>query len=605
MVSTDVLRGELRKANIQLWLPPYTNADNDLHALRELAKTLSESLGGEPEAIEDGLEELRQHALAKLRAKTRVTLLGKVVGGAIPEVRVEFDESVTGGHVLNQLRDAVGTPELRVIKAGRMLREESTLQEQGWCADQARGGKPLHVLVLSSRSRAADDSKVGEAGKATSSVASVRDAAERLTAEGYGDFELTDAATGRNVSVPPSARQALIAAIALHARGREILGDAGRGGAAGALEFLAEADHCFEKCRDAGAIQLVNQLANFGQLQLDICWAYALLGDTVHLPDAESRLEASQRMISRQVDRNFLTLAEVKAEQGHTLPPEVIPSMRLWLLQGVAKRCRGNPEARKDLDRASLFLSALKVDAAAVDSLMTLGATRAQAVAALRRNGGSADRAGADLLAAAPQREAATREREEQQKLGQTADGSYLDLQKLAQLTSIGIRKELAIAALKQANNDLDAALDAVQTQPASALLPDERKAKKRKPATSARVDDLALATVLSMGFDPEASQEALLAHNNNVEEAVASLSMQQGATFSSGDSKASSSDSEGDKPHNDDSSAVKKAALDAAREVIERELGSCLRGSDLDDSVAGASFEEEEALLQEHLSCL
>lgn len=406
----------------------------------------------------------------------------------------------------------------------------------------------------------------------------------------------------------------MIAAIALHARGREILGDAGRGGAAGALEFLIEADHCFEKCRDAGATQLVDQLENFGQLQLDICWAYAMLGDTDHLPDAESRLESAERMIRRQVDRNFLTLAEVKAEQGHTLPPEVIPSMRLWLLQGVAKRCRGSPEARKDLDRAALFLSALQVDAAAVDSLMTLGATRAQAVAALRRNGGSPDRAGADLLAAAPQREAATREREEQRKLGQTADGSYLDLRKVSQLTSMGIQKELAIAALKQANNDLDAALDAVQTQPASALLADERKAKKQKPssktatagATSAQVDDLALATLLSMGFDPEGSQEALLAHNNNVEEAVASLTTQQAAPFPSADAESSSSDSEGDEPPKaDDASAARSAALDAAREVIERELGSCLRGRDLDDNTAGASFEQEEALLQEHLSCL
>merc|ERR1719162_2363593 len=135
-----------------------------------------------------------------------------------------------------------------------------------------------------------------------------------------GDFELFDAKTGKAQPVPSAARQALVTAIALHARGRELLNmprdssgsclavvtegpsassDSVR---AEALEFLVEADRCFERCRETGAAQLLDKMENFGQLQLDICWAYALLGDTDCLTDAITRLGVAERMLQRQVD---------------------------------------------------------------------------------------------------------------------------------------------------------------------------------------------------------------------------------------------------------------------------------------------------------------
>jgi len=392
--------------------------------------------------------------------------------------------------------------------------------------------------------------------------------------------------------VPPGARQALVTAIALHARGKELLADED-GGALKALEFLVEASSCFDRCREGGAAELMEKLANYGQLQLDICWAYALLGDSNHLTDAEARLQVAERMIRRQVDRNFLTLAEVKAEAGATLPPEVLPSVRLWLLRGVAKACRGSVgEAREDLHRARLFIQALQVDEGAIETLqLGLGATRLQAVAALRRCEGSADRAADDLLAAASHRKAAQKERRAQRQFGQTVDGSFVDPDAVRQLLSMGVEAQAAVEALKTTNNDVMAALDSLQ--------------RKRARQDEAAVDELALATLLSMGFEQAAAQAALQSvGGQDVEAAAAKLAAPPEEEATPEDPEAAAK-KEREAAAAARAAAEKEAADDAARELVERELGQCLKRGDIEDEFAGAALVEEQTLLQRYLSYL
>lgn len=660
MSLADRVRGELRKDKVKLWEPPYTPEGSVAGIpgeVRALAATYAVSLEVEAPAVEAALEELRQHAIAKLKVKTRVSLQGKVLGSSAAlakgsELTAEFEVADKGVTVRTALCRQLGVLRLKVLAGGRALVDEQSLGEQGWASDQERENKPLRVLLLCSgtapevqamaepaaapaeptKEAAADvpasastaAPEVEPAAADQCPVQTIREAAEKLTAEGFGDFELSDANTGRLVPIPPAARQALITAIALHARGRELLsgglsgGEGPAAGPAAALEFLSEADACFERCRAAGAGQLLEQLENFGQLQLDICWAYALLGDSDRLPDAEARLYVAERMIRRQVDSNFLTLAEVKAEQGQTLPPEVLPSVRLWLLRGVARRYRGNMVgAKEDLMRAALFLQSLKVDNGAVDALLALGATRQQAVAALRRCGGHADNAGAELLAAAPRREAAQRERNEQRRLGQTQDGSFVDPDLVQQLTGMGLDRKAAVEALKKTNNDLAAALDAAQ-------------AEQQKAAGDAPVDELALAQLISMGFDQEKSEAALRAVGSGgveaailkltsmeVEEAPSAAAEADKEEGGTGGKRSAEADADAEaatrrklaQEEADRDVAKRKAeqeqALDEAREVVERELGRCLRRGDLEDDIAGAWLEDEEALVQQHLSGL
>jgi hypothetical protein len=693
MAVVESVKDVLRKQKVKLWLPPYTPDDGG--ALASLASSIALEIAIPAETVGAALEELRQHALAKLAEKTRITLMGRIIGAGCcsnapaggGELKEQCDIEELGAVLLARLCERFGAQHLRVIAGGRALEEGATLKEQGWKCDSERGQKPLKVLFIASGKKGApftppsrvansqgdavsaeaasiagvEDSRklFGIANEATgqespasvsiTSVAHVREAAEALTSEGFGDFDLYDSKTGKLQPVPSAARQALITAIALHARGRELLSASGQASVsssapaegdgiapldttmAEALEFLVEADRCFERCRETGAAQILDQLENFGQLQLDICWAYALLGDTDCLPDAVSRLETAEKMIQRQVDRNFLTLAQVQAEQGKTLPPEVLPSVRLWLLRGVARRCRGDPEASADLQRAAIFMQGLRVHEDDISNLLTLGASRLQAIAALRRSGGNADAAAEALLAGATQKGQQRVDREAARKFGKTADGSFVEPQCVAQLLSMGVEEKLAVAALKKAKNDVPSALDILQSEPADVLL--GNKKPRVEPNQQMPVDDLALATVVSMGFDAAVAEKALRASGGNVEDALMALTMDNTQTSAApattdgteySELPAASVEEEpaaespgvtsGEAPElpaaateggNMTAAEQKKQVLDHAREVVEQALGQCLRKSDLDDEVAGAELEMEEALLQQHLSSL
>mmetsp|Transcript_102556 Transcript_102556/g.290040 ORF Transcript_102556/g.290040 Transcript_102556/m.290040 type:complete len:632 (+) Transcript_102556:57-1952(+) len=622
--TLDPIRQELRKEKVQLWSPPYHKAEGSEEALASLAAQYARHLGLGESAVLESLRELQAHALAKLEAKNQVKLEGRVLGAATASTHTAtFQTSDMGFKVRSALCERLGMPGLKVIAGGRALQDDRTLLDQGWASDSARGGKPLRVLLIAAVQAAAagvrGGAEAGGAPAATPAVAkdpvvSIRDAAARLTRDGFGDFELTDAASGRLVPVPPQARQALIAAIVLHSKGREVL-QGGADNAGRALAFLTEADGAFEQCRSAGGGQLLGQLDNFGYLQLDMCWAYALLGDSEHLPDAERRLSLAEAALLRKYDRNFLALAEVQAERGRTLTPDVVPLVRLWLLRGMARHYRGEQGgAKADLERAALFAAALRVDDVAVTSLLLMGATRTQAVAALRRAEGNADRAAADWMDGEKQRSAAKKERDEQRHLGHTADGAYVDATRVGQLTSMGIDRKLAIEALRQANNDLEAALEAVQTQPAEVLL---RKRHKTEEAPAPPVDEIALASMLSMGFDRTSAEEALRASSGDLEEAIglastgvtaapdaatdvpAAAPHTSAAPASAASSAAVGSDaaSEADAKEEERGRA---AAYEEARELIEHELGGALRRTDLDEEVAGASLDEEELLLQQ-----
>ena len=83
---------------------------------------------------------------------------------------------------------------------------------------------------------------------------------------------------------------------------------------------------CFFQASGAG--ELLNKLDNYGHLQLDLCWVYALIGDPDYLPDAERRLAIAERVLVSKLDASFLSMAEVHASTGGTLPPTVVQMAR-------------------------------------------------------------------------------------------------------------------------------------------------------------------------------------------------------------------------------------------------------------------------------------
>merc|ERR1711933_37181 len=83
----------------------------------------------------------------------------------------------------------------------------------------------------------------------------------------------------------------------------------------------------------------------------------------------------------------------------------------------------------------------------------------------------------------------------------------------------MGIDKSVAVDALKKSNNDVVAALD---------VLP---RKEPKLAVTENPVDELALAQLLSMGFEQSAIEIALRAVGNNVEDAMMMLTSPQPPT--------------------------------------------------------------------------
>jgi hypothetical protein len=509
---------------------------------------------------------------------------------------------------------------LRVIGAGRLLRDGPTLGEQGWSLDSTRKGQPLRLTLIATvvavqRCGAADHIDV----VAVDPVTPIRNAAIRLAEEGVADFDLFDAKTGKSVAVPPSARVALITAIVLHAKARGILTDpsvrCAKEAAIEALPYLTAADEAFEQCRGAGGGALVDQSDNFGALQLDIVWDYTILGDVDRLPDALRRLKAAESSLISKFDTNYLTLAELAAEQGKVLAPEVVQMARFLLLRGVAASTSGDrTAARKDFGRARLYFNGLAVDHHAVATLIEMGATQHQAVAALRKAAGSVDMAAHRLLDERATVQKAAEDREAQLALGTTADGSFVDAANVESLCRMGFSKKAVLHELKRSNNETESALMAL-TSPA------HHKVRKVSLADGDDVDETNLAVMLSLGYDLNQATAALRATNNDVAAATALANcgadpevgvpaMELPADVSSARGSVETSVSDNDVDDASRSTDEDEAEADRerrrlddeayyeAREIIEEQLGQALRRNDLGDEMGGSLLDDERALL-------
>eukprot|EP00971_Amphidinium_carterae_P253199 5027096-Amphidinium_carterae.1 len=146
-MSNDLIRDLLRQEHVRLCDPPYTPpADN---ALESLATRYAEALQLDAAAVLSSLEEWRLRAVANLKAKSMVSLCGKLSGGhSQGEIKAEFDVADTGASVRLALCAQLGVAELKIVAGGKILSDDSSLQAQGWKPDKDRGGKPLHVLLF-------------------------------------------------------------------------------------------------------------------------------------------------------------------------------------------------------------------------------------------------------------------------------------------------------------------------------------------------------------------------------------------------------------------------------------------------------------------------
>ncbi|EGB02932.1 hypothetical protein AURANDRAFT_68435, partial [Aureococcus anophagefferens] len=292
----------LREEKVKLWLAPY----DDDGALTATASTYAAALDeADVAAVAATLRDLRRRAVEKLAAKRRRTVRG--AGAAGEPFEVALDGGTAGADARAVLAAAGGYDgRVRVIAGGRALVDGATLAAQGWPSDAERAGRPLRAILIAEPAAPAVDEP--------SEVDRLLDACDRLARDRA--FDISDGRSGRRVRVPPAARPALVQAVALHARGKRC------GDAAAAIDFFLAADEAFDRVR-AAAPALVDEVDNFGFLQLDLCRAYALLGDgALLLPLCLSRAASFLRArcdVTNVTDARFKRVAP-QPLQGWAVP---------------------------------------------------------------------------------------------------------------------------------------------------------------------------------------------------------------------------------------------------------------------------------------------
>uniref|UniRef100_T1IP99 UBA domain-containing protein n=1 Tax=Strigamia maritima TaxID=126957 RepID=T1IP99_STRMM len=241
------------------------------------------------------------------------------------------------------------------------------------------------------------------------------------------------------------------------------------------LLLLLEADEEFSKCRSS----ILNSVDNYALLCLDISWCYLCLRSVEHLPDA----------------------GIVAYYHGH-------------YSQATAFFCKVESE-----------LNDLKVDDGKLSHVMAMGFKATEARLALRHARGDVERA-VTLIIQKREERAERRKKEAEQRrnkmlakmLGNTVNNEILDVDMYNSLISMGYSAIAAREGLKQANNNLNMAIELLHNNPNMMSL------REFAGPSSYCNSDATVAQVASLGYDGTLSRQALQLCNGNIECAVAML---------------------------------------------------------------------------------
>jgi len=345
-----------------------------------------------------------------------------------------------------------------------------------------------------------------------------------------------------------------------------------------ALVFLLEADAEWNRIDPSWR----KRVDNYALLQFDICWLYLQIGEDAlqQLPDIVERLDAAERVLRQTVkNKNFVTLALVNAEaddpERNPVPPLAALFVRLFLLQGVAlhySAIAANDEdtekkSKERLESAWLLYRSLRAvsppDAVQLLCEANVGITSQEAVVALRSAGGNRDRADNWIREDILKKEQAAVERNKQRQYGFCANGKdYVDLNVVRELETVldlptateddaETSEDIASGLARLSNNNLERAIDMYQEcfrNPATVLqrvteldsnqgviARRHRNRKRRHHDRSENddkpgVDDIALATLMSMGVAERDAKRSLSSNDNQVEQALLWLSVESNA---------------------------------------------------------------------------
>lgn len=515
------IRVTLNNMNIKLWEAPYLNMETKApveEKLHELAVTLKNEVDLPLPYLFQGLQMLQKTALDKLAAREKFNQTGvaklrvRCARGIKCKVKdVEISLNVEGIVLLEKLAEMTGlkVDNLQVITGGKVVKKTDCLKAQGLKNSSnlmlVKVGNDKSLKLVEEQRKILEDTKSD---------------AKRLGGRKSHDnhsLQIADQ-SGKSIELPPAEKQALVIAMSLHEKGKSALK---KKDYSLALVLLLEADNEFKSCRS----DLLNLVDNYAILNLDIAWCYLCLQTVSELGDAEARLDACEKKFNESYGNNLERLAALKGSTGN----ESALLMRLHLLQGIVAFHQGRTrEARPLLLKSQIEHSMLAVDENSLVEVAGMGYSIAEARLGLRTAHGDIKLAVDHIIRRREEKEnikkkeAEDLERERlREKLGQCADGSWVNVGYYKTLVGMGFTDKVAATALRQANNSLNLAVQMLQEEPDLIQLAAEDRPDKKKKKME--VTDEMVATVSAMGFEPDMAKRALQ-QEGDVEAAVQKL---------------------------------------------------------------------------------
>ncbi|XP_053385428.1 NEDD8 ultimate buster 1-like isoform X2 [Mercenaria mercenaria] len=592
---------KLNRDKVKLWEPPYTNKDGGAGSIpQELITKYAAEIGISESQVAAVLDTLRTHALQKLAEREKykssglATLKIKISGsqGTKQVMSVEISLTCKGEELRKKVCDSLddSARHFKMICSGRVIAEDKTLQEQN-----IRNGSQILALCLK-----VSETEAQAEDKISAEIQDFRHAAELLSNRAEQEYDEMDIQiadqSGKPIQLPPGEKRALTLAMALHEKGRQALK---KKNVTLALPLLLEADKEFKQCR----ADILNSVDNYAILCLDIVWCYLCLKHVEDLPDAEERLRNSENFFQKSYGSDLQRLMAVKGSSGE----ELALFMKLHLLQGiVAFHQHRMEEASNLLSKAEQELQRLDIDDDKITTVMAMGFSEGETRLGLRACDGNIQNAVAHIMKRREEKkENARKRREERHKknlekhLGKTAGGKHVNVDVYQMLLGMGYPKGASAEALRQANNDLNLALEVLQNHPEFLSLPDP------EPKPNVKITDAMIAQVTSMGFEPEMAQRALAKHKGDVPKAIEELVSSGGdiPPPAPGDQSPSTSSGSSDSTTSEDSSSEKTPEqLKEEKEAIDRLV------SDLpedEEDYLDISLDEEKQFLQEYKSLI
>ncbi|DBA81188.1 TPA: hypothetical protein ACH3X2_007006 [Trebouxia sp. C0005] len=486
---------------------------------------------------------------------------------------------------------------VKLIAGGRTLEDDAKALTDYGVHSKTR-------LLVMRTARAAASAKLAAQESRAQRLARLKDAAAAVAARGDGsswndgahEFALENQ-DGEGLRFDdPQDRKALVMGLALHEQGKQLLE---KEDYQEALDVLLLAEEAFEMCNP----KHLDMVDNVGLLMIDIVWCYFQLRAIGQLAAGRARLDKAQGSLQRSHGPSGVRMRRLHGN----FCPELAIYVRLDLLQGVAAFHSGDSKASLHLASALSKWRRLQVSDESLATLASMGFTASQATRALRFCEGDTEQAAsfaADQAQLTKKRKADHTEqkklRREMRSYGATASGKLVDAAGLQLLESMGFQRALAAEALKQSDNEGQAALDA---------LADPKRAEQLQlavyltSATNTSPDDnpdpAALDTLINMGFNRDLATRALQQCHDDQAKALDTLvswgqAARAASSSSFGDVSSQNGEAIGAAGSSVTGAPVRQTAADAAS-LLAQALQSSKSGADEAELTPPADESQEE----------